>query len=75
MKQYPVQSMDSRVRGNAVIDSFAVIPAKAGIHRCSPITHGRAPDASTAGVPFAIIPAMVGIHVALSELGYTSANR
>ena len=75
MKQYPAQSMDSRVRGNAVTDSFAVIPAKAGIHRCSPITHGRAPDTSTAGVTFAVVPVMVGTHVALPELGYTSANR
>ena len=28
----------------------AVIPAKAGIHRCSPVTYGAATDTSFAGV-------------------------
>ena len=49
-----------------VIAAFAgtpsvVIPAKAGIHRLSPIAHGGAPDTPIASVP-SDIPAKAGIH-------------
>ena len=53
--------MDSRLRGNDGIEVGVVIPAKAGIHRCSPLTHGGAPDTAIAIGP-AAIPAKAGIH-------------
>ena len=53
--------VDSRLRGNDDSSVNSVIPAKAGIHRLSPTTHGPAPDASIAGV-LAVSPAKAGVQ-------------
>ncbi len=53
--------MDSRLRGNDGENGGDIIPAKAEIHRCSPMACGRIPDTSAAGA-IAVIPAKAGIH-------------
>ena len=46
----------------------AVIPAKAGIHRCSRHTYGGAPDTSNAGV-LAVICAKTGMPLLTEHAG------
>ena len=58
--------MDSRLRGNDEAGDRAVIPAEAGIHRCSPFACDRTPDTSTSA-GLAVIPAKPGIHAASTE--------
>ena len=50
-----------RFRGNDILGAFAVIPAKAGIHGRSSLTHDGAPDTPIASVP-SVIAAKAGIH-------------